>query len=322
MLTWIELFVASFVIFALPAVWLIASAERARRKRIAQILDASIPDAVEARPQRRILDLAQKRKTRLERLAESAPLFSALPAMLDRAGGGWNLRGVLLAAASLAAGGGLLAQWLASDFGWPAVALAVLVSGSAPVLLLRRRSERQLRAFEQQLPDAVEFLARSVRTGNAFAVSLEMLIPETAEPARSELLRVTREHALGAPLETALRKLVARVPLLELRFFVAAVLLQRETGGNLAEILDKLSWSIRERLRLKSQVRATSAQGRLTARILSILPMVVLLLMSVISPKYTGTMTSDPAGRAILLGAVVSQLIGYGIMKRITDIEI
>ena len=215
-----------------------------------------------------------------------------------------------------------MAHWLAGDFGWPAVALAALASGAAPVLLLRRRSERQLRAFEQQLPDAVEFLARSVRTGNAFAVSLEMLISEAAEPVRSELLRVTREHALGAPLETALRKLVARVPLLELRFFVAAVLLQRETGGNLAEILDKLSWSIRERLRLKAQVRATSAQGRLTARILSILPGVVLLLMSVISPKYTGTMTSDPAGRAILLGAVVSQLIGYGIMKRITNIEI
>ena len=168
----------------------------------------------------------------------------------------------------------------------------------------------------------MDFLARSLRVGNALTISLEMMIPETTEPLRSEFLRVTRELAFGAPLDVALKQLLARVPLVEVRFLAAAILLQRETGGNLGEILDKLSLSVRERLRLKRQVNAASSQGRLTARVLSILPVVVFAMILVISPEYMHTMTHQPVGRAMLMAAVLAQFAGYLCMKKITNIEL
>jgi tight adherence protein B len=188
--------------------------------------------------------------------------------------------------------------------------------------MLRRASAKRLAALEEQLPDALDFLARSVRSGNALSVSFETLIPETAEPLRSEFVRLTREQALGASLESALRGLVARAPMVELRFFVAAVLLHRETGGNLSDILTKLSQSIRERLRLRGQVQAASAQGRLTARVLTILPFAVVVGMKIISPAYFSVMTDEPVGRALLAAALVSEVIGFCVMKRIVDIEV
>ena len=148
-----------------------------------------------------------------------------------------------------------------------------------------------------------------------------MLVAETSEPVRSQFLSVTRELALGAPVELALKGLFRRTPILELRFFVAAVLLQRETGGNLGEILDKLSSAIRERLQLKAKIKASSAQGRLTARILSVLPVAVLFLIQLISPMYLRTMTGDPSGRMMLMAAVIAQVIAYVCMRKITNIE-
>ena len=167
-------------------------------------------------------------------------------------------------------------------FGPVGPVLGALLLGAVPFLYLLHRTSKTMRAFQEQLPDAIDFLARSVRTGNAFSITLELLIPETTEPLRSEFLKVSRELALGSALDVALKNLVARVPLLELRFFVAAVLLQRETGGNLAETLNKLSFSIRERLRLKSQIQAASSQGRLTARVLTVLPVALALIMNMI----------------------------------------
>jgi tight adherence protein B len=177
-------------------------------------------------------------------------------------------------------------------------------------------------AIEEQLPDALDFIARSVRAGNALSISLEMLAGEAREPLRSEFLKVSREQALGASLETALGNLLTRVPLIEARFFVATTLLQREAGGNLAEVLSRLANSVRDRLRLRGHVKAVSGQGRLTATILTVLPILVLVILKVVSPSYLEGLTSDPLGRTLLGAAVVSQILGYVSMKRIVNIEV
>jgi tight adherence protein B len=321
MYLWLVLFAAFFVLIAAIAIAILYTLDRSRQAKLEQLLAAVNPD--EPRVTTSVFVHAEReRGKQLEARLTRVPALARLAAAIRRTGMSWNIAGVLLASFALGASGLFAGSMLGGIFGSGAMPLGALLFGSLPFLYVRRRSSRFLRAFEEQLPDAIDFLARSVRTGNAFSISLEMLVPETAEPLRSSFLRVTRELALGVPLDTALRSLMERVPLLELRFFVAAVLLQRETGGNLGEILARLSSSIRERLRLKAQVKASSAQGRLTAQVLSVLPVFVIVMMNVISPAYTHSMTNDPVGRKILMGAVVSQLIGYLCMRKITDVEV
>ena len=189
-------------------------------------------------------------------------------------------------------------------------------------MLAAKKKRKRLAAIEEQFPEALDFLARSVRAGNAFSIGLELLGTETNEPLKSEITKMTREMALGARLEDALNGLIARVPLVEVRFFASAVLLQRETGGNLSEVLGKLSLSLRERFRLLGHVKAASGQGRLTAGVLTVLPIATLGMLKVASPDYLNSLTGDSLGRALLCGAVVSQTLGYLVMKRITRIEV
>jgi tight adherence protein B len=161
-----------------------------------------------------------------------------------------------------------------------------------------------------------------VRAGNAFSIALELYAAEAKEPLKSAFLKVTREMALGAGLEDALRGLIDRVPLFEVRFFVSAVLLQRETGGNLSEVLGKLAGAVRERARLQGQVKAASGQGRLTAKVLTVLPIAVVVLLKLISPSYLENLTNDPVGRNLLAAAVVSQTLGYLCMQKIARVEV
>jgi tight adherence protein B len=133
---------------------------------------------------------------------------------------------------------------------------------------------------------------------------------------------VFHEQNLGAPLETALRNLHRRVPLVDVGFFVSSVLLQRETGGNLAEILTNLAYVIRERFRLKGQVRAASAHGRVTAVVLTVLPMATTIALLIIAPGYLESMAVDAHGKYLVIGAIAGQFLGYYIMSRIVDIKV
>jgi tight adherence protein B len=207
-------------------------------------------------------------------------------------------------------------------FGPASLLMGALGFAALPRLYSSRKERLRRSAIEEQFPDALDFLARSVRAGNALSISLETLAGEAREPLRSEFLKVSREQALGASLETALGNLLGRLPLVETRFFVSAVLLQREAGGNLAEVLSRLANSVRERLRLRGHVRAVSGQGRLTAAILTVLPIVVIALLRILSPKYLDALTGDPRGRMLLGAAVLSQILGYLCMKKIVNIEV
>jgi len=214
-------------------------------------------------------------------------------------------------------------------FGWIALPIArglALLTGVAaaagPFVYVYLKRKARLRRFESIFPDALEFVSRSMRAGHAFSVSLEMIHREFQEPVAGEFRRTFEEHNLGLPIEIALQKLATRVPSLDVHFFVSAVLLQKRTGGNLAEILDKLAYVIRERFKLRGRIRAVSAHGRMTATALSAIPMVVAVLMFYTNPDYVKFFFTDDTGNIMMLAAIALQVIGYLIMKKIVNIEV
>jgi tight adherence protein B len=180
----------------------------------------------------------------------------------------------------------------------------------------------RLHKFEGVFPETLEFISRSMRAGHAFSVSLEMIHREFPEPVSGEFRRTFEEHNLGLPLDTALQKLALRVPSLDVHFFVSAVLLQKRTGGNLAEILDKLAVIIRERFKLRGRIKAISAHGKMTASTLSAIPIAVGVLMFFTNPDYVTFFFQDEVGNIMLAAGVGLQLLGYAFMKKIVNIEV
>ncbi|MBV9771654.1 MAG: type II secretion system F family protein [Bryobacterales bacterium] len=197
-----------------------------------------------------------------------------------------------------------------------------LLAGALPTLYVIRKRKARMSKFEELFPDSLEFVSRSMRAGHAFSVSLEMIHREFQEPLSGEFRRTFEEHNLGLPLDVALQKLARRVPLLDVHFFVSAVLLQKRTGGNLAEILDKLAYVIRERFKLRGRIRAISAHGRMTGIALSCIPIGVAVLMFYANPDYVKFFFTDEVGNIMLGCAVVLQVAGYIVMKQITKIEV
>src|SRR5271169_3355518 len=196
------------------------------------------------------------------------------------------------------------------------------VSLFLPLGYVWRTRKNRLFRFEELFPDALEFVSRSMRAGHAFSVSLEMVHREFQEPIPGEIRRTFEEHNLGLPIEIALQKLAKRVPSLDVHVFVSAVLLQKRTGGNLAEILDKLAYVIRERFKLRGRIRAISAHGRMTGIALSAIPAAVAILMFYTNPDYVTFFFTDDVGNMMLGSAVALQLIGYGVMRKIVNIEV
>jgi len=196
-----------------------------------------------------------------------------------------------------------------------------VVLGSAPLLYVARKRRSRLRKFEEQFPESLDFIARSMRAGHAFSVSLEMVYSEFQEPLAGEFRRAFDEQNLGLPLDTALEKMAKRVPSMDVHFFVSAVLLQKRTGGNLAELLEKLAGLIRERFKLRGRIRAISAHGRMTGTVLSMIPASVALIMFYVNPDYVMFFVTDPLGHMMAGGAVLMQLLGFAIIKKIVTIE-
>jgi tight adherence protein B len=194
--------------------------------------------------------------------------------------------------------------------------------GLLPLLHVLRLRNKRIKAFEEIFPDSLEFISRSMRAGHAFSVSLEMINREFPEPLSGEFRRTFEEHNLGLPLDVALQGLSKRVPLLDVQFFVSAVLLQKRTGGNLAEILDKLAHIIRERFKLRGRIKAISAHGRLTGISLSCIPFAVAILMFYTNPDYVTFFFKDETGNIMMGVALFLQLTGYLIMKKIVSIEV
>ena len=204
--------------------------------------------------------------------------------------------------------------------------LIALGSGTAlgllPLWYVRGKARRRVSAFEEQFPDCLEFVSRSMRAGHAFSAAIEMAHREFSDPLAGELRRAFEEQNLGQPLEIVLRKLAQRVPSMDVQFFVSAVLLQKRTGGNLAELLDKLASLIRERFKLRARIRAVSAQGLMSGRILSAIPAGVMVMMFVVNPLYARFFIDDPMGYELLAFGLGLQLVGYLIIKKIVTFEV
>lgn len=202
------------------------------------------------------------------------------------------------------------------------VPIAAGLASALPLIYVKRKRSARVAELESQLPDALDFLARSMRAGHAFTISLEMVGEEVHEPLGQEFRALFNEQNLGASLERSLENFNTRVPLPDVRFFSSAVLLQRQTGGNLAEILGRLSHIIRERFQLKGKVQAASAHGRMTATILTILPLATLGGLMVTSPGYLDPMFTDPLGRKIIGMGVGAQVLGNYFIRKIIKIKV
>lgn len=196
------------------------------------------------------------------------------------------------------------------------------IGASLPYFFVRRLRNKRMAKMEAQLPDAMDFLSRSMRAGHAFVISIGMVGEDLPDPLGQEFRTLFNEQNLGASLTSAFANLTRRVPLLDMRFFSSAVLLQRQTGGNLSEVLDSLSEVIRERFRLRGHVKAVSAHGRMTAGILTALPLLTALALFVVAPGYLQGMFSDPDGKKLVAGAVLAQVIGNLIIRKIVRIRV
>jgi tight adherence protein B len=201
-------------------------------------------------------------------------------------------------------------------------AVGVVLGGFLPYSYASYRRTKRFQKFEELFPEAIDTLARAVRAGHAFTTALELIANELSEPVASEFRKLFEEQKFGLPVRDALMNLAERVPLVDVKFFVTAVMLQRETGGNLAEILDNLSYVIRERFKIMRQVRVYTAQGRLTMMLLMGLPPVIVITMLLTSPAFIRPLFSDPIGHFLVVAGIVLQTLGYFVIRKIIRIQV
>ncbi len=259
------------------------------------------------------------------RLADMLKHYDLLPklhVLIEQAGLKWEPMKVVQACCALFLGGFAFCWFLLPSQFRSAAYLVGGAFATLPIVYIVRARNKRLHRFEELFPESLEFVARSMRAGHAFSVSLEMIHREFQEPIAGEFRRSFEEHNLGLPLDVALQKMAKRVPSLDVHFFVSAVLLQKRTGGNLAEILDKLAYVIRERFKLRGRIRAISAHGRLTGLALTCIPIGVALLMFWVNPDYVRFFFLDEIGNIMIAAAVILQIIGYLIIRHIVAIDV
>ena len=203
-------------------------------------------------------------------------------------------------------------------FAW----FGVLIGAILPYSFITYRRSRRFRNFEEIFPEAIDTLARAVRAGHAFTTALELIASEINEPIASEFRKLFEEQKFGLPVRDALINLTERMPLVDVKFFVTAVMLQRETGGNLAEILDNLSYVIRERFKIQRQVRVYTAQGRLTMLLLMGLPPIIVVTMLLMNPAFIRPLFVDPIGHTLVVVGITLQTVGYFVIRKIIQIQV
>ena len=297
--------------------------QRSARARLIKERLATVQKAPERAPEE---ELALLRDEQLSRIA----LFDTLLRRSERvsaiqkklAQGGMKMRaGNFIGLCALA---GVLTGLAVLAWGKnPAIAWAGMVIGCfLPYSYVSYRRNKRFEKFEELFPEAIDTLARAVRAGHAFTTALEMISNEVAEPVSGEFRQLYEEQKFGMPVRDALMNLTERMPLVDVKFFVTAVMLQRETGGNLAEILDNLSYVIRERFKIQRQVRVYTAQGRLTMALLMGMPPVIVTMMVVMNPAFIHPLFADPIGHTLLVGGITLQTIGYFVIRKIIKIQV
>lgn len=200
--------------------------------------------------------------------------------------------------------------------------VAPVIGGSLPYLYLVRRKAKRIQHFQTQLPEALDMLARALKAGHAFSAGLKLAAEEFPAPLGQEFQQTVDEINFGVSVPQALTHLAERLDCPDLKFFVVSVILQRETGGNLAELMEMLATLIRERFKLQGKIRVLSAEGRLSAALLVGLPIVMFVFLQVRSPDYIGLLITEPAGRIMLAGAVALLLMGLVMIRKMVAIKV
>ena len=216
---------------------------------------------------------------------------------------------------------GALVPWIITRNPFAAIAIAITAS-MIPVLYLKQRRRRRVSQFEEQFPEAIDLMGRAIRAGHPLSAGIRMVSEEAKDPIANEFRQIFEEQRFGLPFEEALLGFADRNELGDVRIFVTALLVQREVGGNLGEILDKISTTIRARFTIRRQLRVYTAQGRLSGYVLGAMPIVVGLGLYALNPEYISLLFTEVIGRFLLIGAIVMQIIGYLWIRRIVNIEI
>jgi tight adherence protein B len=249
------------------------------------------------------------------------PSAHQLDQMLLQANLKWTVSKLLLGCAAL---GAVVYLGITALLHQPFIAGALAAGGAAalPLAWVRRRRAKRLARLEEQLPDALDLLGRALRAGHAFGAGLQMIADEMPDPIAGEFRMVHDEVNFGVSLDRALGNLALRAPVTDLRYFIVAVLIQRESGGNLTEVLANLSNLIRQRLKLIWHVRVLSAEGRMSAWLLSLLPFAIGGLMNVFNPEFMAPLWNDPLGVSIVRGMLVSMFFGVLVLRKIIRIRV
>jgi tight adherence protein B len=293
-----------------------------RKKQVSSMLKTAGEKEPEVSLSNLLMEPSEDNRSWMERFIEGLDFAQKLQIQMQQAGLDWTpIKFLILSIMCSVIGGVAGVKFPVLGFGISSAVFG-LMTALLPYFFVRRTRTKRMNKLEEQFPEALEFLARSMRAGHAFTISLEMLGEELPEPLGQEFRTLFNEQNLGAALEVALANLCNRVPLLDVRFFSSSVLLQKQTGGNLAEILTRLADVIRERFRLKGQVKAASAHGRLTATILMLMPIGTMFALLVVSPGYLQGMAKDPDGKWLIAFAIVGQVIGNYFIRRIIKIKV
>ena len=256
----------------------------------------------------------------VDRILAGTTRGSALGRWIDQSGMKLSLSGVVLIGSGLAVVMALVASMVArSKYGLP---VGAGLGFALPFFFLGFKRRRRLLAFEEQFPEGLDLISRALKAGHAFATGLKMVADEMPEPVGPEFRKTFDEQNFGLPLKDALDNLTMRVPSLDVRFFATAVLIQRETGGNLAEILENLAHVVRERFKILRQVRVYTAHGRFTGYVLLALPAVLCVALSFINPDHMNLLFRERMGQMMLGGALTLQTIGYLWIKQVIKIEV
>lgn len=257
----------------------------------------------------------------LERFLLGLSRAHRLDRFIQQSGLGWSVSKLLLSCAAL----GVLALMLMLYAAHQSLLLSGVVGAvfaAVPFLYVSRKRGQRLRKFETQLPEALDLITRALRSGHAFPSALQMVGDEMAEPVAGEFRIVHDEVNFGIELQQALTNLSVRVPLTDLRYFIVSVLIQRESGGNLTEVLGNLSRLIRERLKLMSKVRVLSSEGRLSAWILGIMPFALAGVMTIFNPEFMTPLWNDPIGISIIKYMLILMAFGVLILRKIIKIRV
>jgi tight adherence protein B len=292
-----------------------------RRKLDSRLREITVPDKPDSEPTRALLKtFNQGPLPALDRAFGETARGSALAHWIEQSGTKASLSAILLIAAVSGLLVGFIAALLTRTPMWMLVGF--LIGAGLPFLVLRMKRTRRLRGFEEQFPEALDLISRALKAGHAFATGLKMVADEMPEPVGPEFRKTFDEQNFGLPLKDALENLTLRIPLLDVRFFSTAVLIQRETGGNLSEILDNLAHVVRERFKILRQVRVYTAHGRLTGYVLLALPAFLSIALMFINPEHMNLLFRERVGQMMLMGAIVMQTFGFMWIKKIVKIEV